>query len=440
MKRITGIVIKSLLGLILLILILLFTVPVLFKEKIKTKVESVINESVNATVTFDDYSLSFFRKFPNMAFSLKGLYVAGKGRFDGDTLAGFRSFDLVFNLGSLLGKSGYEVKSIVVDRAVVNAIVLEDGSANWDIAIPGDTATAPIADEVSPESEAEPESSMKVLLRKFEIKRSAITYVDSAMNLNAVISDFNFLLSGNMTLSETELRIALKAGSATVAMDGVRYLNRAVLESRTSLSANLDDMSFTFGENYFGINDLRLNFSGNVAMHGDDISTDLTFGTEQTTFKTLLSLVPAVYMEGYEDLQASGTFMLAGTAKGIYSDADSTLPDVKVNLAVNNGLISYPDLPEKISNINISTDVYVDGKDLDKTTVSLDKFHFELAGSPFDMSFFLKTPMSDPDFRGSMEGKIDLGALSNAVPMDSLNLSGVIEMAISMAGRLSYLS
>ncbi len=37
----------------LLILILLFTVPVLFKEKIKTKVEQVINESVNAKVNFE---------------------------------------------------------------------------------------------------------------------------------------------------------------------------------------------------------------------------------------------------------------------------------------------------------------------------------------------------------------------------------------------------
>ena len=30
--------------------------------------------------------------------------------------------------------------------------------------------------------------------------------------------------------------------------------------------------------------------------------------------------------------------------------------------------------------------------------------------------------MSDPDFKGSMVGKIDLSALSKAVPMDSISL------------------
>ena len=113
MKNITGIALKTLLGLILLILILLFTVPLIFKEKIRTKVEQVINESVNASVKFEDYKLGFFRNFPNLSFTLKNGSVVGINKFQNDTLAGFKSFDLVFNLASLFKKSGYEVKSII---------------------------------------------------------------------------------------------------------------------------------------------------------------------------------------------------------------------------------------------------------------------------------------------------------------------------------------
>jgi hypothetical protein len=203
--------------------------------------------------------------------------------------------------------------------------------------------------------------------------------------------------------------------------------------------ANLDTWKFTFRENYLTVNDLKLNFSGWVAMPGDDISTDLLFKTDQTSFKTLLSLVPAVYMTDYKDLKASGEFTMSGSAKGVYSDADSTLPDVSLDLKVTNGLISYPALPEQIKNINIKSNVFVDGKDMDKTTVNVDLFHMELAGSPFDMTFALKTPMSDPDFKGSMNGRIDLAALSKAVPMDSIRLSGVIDMAVTMAGKLSMI-
>jgi len=107
-------------------------------------------------------------------------------------------------------------------------------------------------------------------------------------------------------------------------------------------------------------------------MPEDDITTDLTFKSDQTSFKTLLSLVPAIYINDYHDLKATGDFSLSGSAKGVYSDADSTLPDIALNLSVNNGLISYPALPEKISNINLKADVYVDGKNMDKTTVSIE--------------------------------------------------------------------
>jgi hypothetical protein len=437
MKKIVTISLKVAGGLILLILILLFTVPVIFKKQIKAKVETTINESVNAKVTFTDYKLGFFKNFPNLSFSLYNMYITGADKFEKDTLAGFRSFDLVFNLGSLLGSSGYEVKSIIVNEAVVNAIVLKDGSANWDIMKP--SAADTVASKASETASSASEGSMKILLRKFQIRNSAITYSDLSSAMSASLNNVNFSLSGDMTASTTDLKMIFTIGETTFTMDNIKYLNKAIVNSSITMFADMNKMKFSFKDNFFSVNDIRLKFAGSIEMPKDDIITDMTFGTDKTSFKTLLSLVPAVYMTDYKDLKATGDFSLSGSAKGIYSDADSTLPDIAVDLAVTNGLISYPDLPEKISNIELKANLFADGKDLDKTTVSMDKFHMELAGSPFNMTFFLKTPMSDPDFKGTMNGKIDLAALTKAVPMDSIKLSGVITMAMSMAGRLSMI-
>lgn len=431
MKKAAGIIAKILLGLVLLILILLFTIPVLFKDKIRTSVEQVINETVNASVKFQDYNLSFFRNFPNLAFSMKGLSVVGIDEFSTDTLAGFESFDFVFNLASLFKDTGYEVKSVIMNRAVVNAIVLKDGKANWDI-MKDTTSTEEVEEETGP-------STMKIQLKQVAIRNSNIAYLDYESDMQAYLRDLNFELSGDMTMSETDLQMALNVADFTFIMEGMKYMSKAVLDSKIDLLANLDNMKFTFRENYFAVNDMRLNFSGTVAMPGDDIETDVQFNTPQTSFKTLLSLVPAFYMNDYQDLRATGEFALSGSAKGIYSDADSTLPDVALNMSVTNGFISYPDLPEQISNINIKAGVVVDGKEMDKTTVDVPLFHLELAGSPFDMTFALRTPMSDPDFSGSMTGRIDLAALSKAVPMDSISLSGVIDMSVEMAGKMSMI-
>jgi hypothetical protein len=433
MKKTAGIIVKILLGIILLILVLLFTVPLIFKKQIKVKVEEAINKSVNATVKFEDYKLGFFKDFPNLAFTLKEVSVVGVKTFQNDTLAAFRSLDLVFNLSSLFKKSGYEVKSVVIDRAVVNAIVKKEGKANWDVM--KDTTKAP-----SPAVEsAAPPSGIKILLKKVTVLNSSISYVDESSVMKVYLNKVNFNLKGDMTMSQTDLQMDFNSVEFTFIMDGVKYINKANLDTKIDMLADLDKMKFTFRENYFAINDLKVNFTGMVAMPGKEIETDLKFNTAQASFKTLLSLIPAMYMKDYKDLKASGEFALSGSAKGIYSDADSTMPDVTLDISVSNGLISYPALPEQIKNINIKSGVFVNGKNLDKTIVNVDLFHMELAGSPFDMTLNLKTPISDPDFNGSMVGKIDLTALSKAIPMDSIHLSGLIDMSVRMAGKMSMI-
>jgi hypothetical protein len=430
MKKIASITLKIFAGIILLILILLFTVPILFKEKIKTKVEQTIAASVNATVKFEDYRLGFFRNFPNLSFSLTGLSVIGTDKFSDDTLAACRSFSLDFDLSSLFKKSGYEVKSILFDQATLNAILLKDGSANWDIM--KDTSETTTSGEEGP-------STMKILLKKVSVINSSISYTDAKSDMQAYMENVNFDMKGGMTMSETDLQISASIGEFTFIMEGLKYLNKSVVNSQIDMLANLDSMKFTFRDNYLSVNDLKINFSGFVRMPGDDIETDLQFRTAQTSFGSLLSLIPAVYMKDYQDLKTTGEFALSGSAKGVYSDADSTLPDVALALSVAGGSLSYPSLPEQIRNINIRSDVFVDGKEMDKSTVGVDLFHFELSGSPFDMKFKLRTPVSDPDFDGSMSGRIDLSSLSRAIPLDSISLSGIIDVSVALAGRMSMI-
>ena len=438
MKKILKIFAGVVAGFIALIIAAMILVPVIFKKQIKEVVVRQINEMVNAKVAIGDYSLGFFRNFPNLAFSLKDVYVTGINRFEGDTLAGFRSFSMVFNLKSIFGDEGYEVKSIIVDRPVIYGIVLSDGTANWDIMKPSDTAEeAAAASEVAEAGASEGE--MKLLLRKFLVNKGNIFYNDAEMNMSAELRDLNFSLSGDMTESETDLLMALQVAGVDVVYEGIRYLRNAVVDSKISLFANLDDWKFTFRDNHFTINDLILNFAGDVVMPGDDIYTDITFSAPKSGFKSLLSMVPAVYMADFEGLRADGTFELSGTVKGTYSDADSTLPNAVIRLAVRNGVVSYPDLPEKITAINMDLNIDFNGADMDRTIVDMPRFHFELAGNPFDIAMNIRTPMSDPEIKGTAAGRIDFGSLADAIPLDDIKLQGLLETSLSMAGKMSMI-
>ncbi len=429
MKKNATILLKILVGALVLILLLLFTVPLVFKDKIRIKVEQVINESINAKVGFGDYKLGFFRNFPNLTFSLEDLSVVGIEKFESDTLAASKSINMVFNLSSLFKKTGYEIKSILINEADINTIVLEDGSANWDIMT--DTTETDTPDESS--------SAMKILLQKVELANSSVSYIDKESSIDALLDGVNCSLMGDLTGSVTNLEIFINAEELTFVMDGLTYLNKAKADSRINVTANLDSMIFNLRDNYLTINDLKLNFAGMVAMPEDDIETDLSFKSEESAFKALLSMIPAFYMNDFKDLKADGTFSLEGTAKGTYSDADSTLPDIFLDLGVSNGIIYYPSLPEQIRNIRLESAVFFNGTDNDKTTIDVKDFHFELTGNPFDMDFSLKTPISDPDFKGTMRGKIDLAALKKAIPLDSIELAGMIDMSLSMEGKMSML-
>lgn len=428
--KISAIVIGALLVIIIASALI---IPIAFREKIRVKVENAINKKVDAKVTFTGYKLSLLKAFPNAAFALEDLNVTGTGQFEGDTLAAVKSFSLVFNLMSLFGDKAYEVKSIVIDHPMVNAIVAGDGTANWGI-MKENTETVSI-DTV----ETLHATSLQLQLRKFVINGGRVFYTDHESDMSASVKDLGFNLSGNMSGSRSGLVMDLTAAGVGFIMDNIAYLTDSKIEFKASIDALLDSMKFTLKDNQLKVNDVALNFSGMASMPGDDINLDLQFNTPETSFKSLLSLVPVFYMKSFSELNASGSFSLDGAVKGTYSSSDSTMPSVTAHLKVKEGVISYPSLPEKITAINIDGSVATDGKEMDNTTVDVSRFHFELAGNPFDMSLKLADPLSDPSVTASAKGKIDLKKLQQALPLDSLTLDGLIDVSLDIAGRMSMI-
>jgi len=415
-------------ALIVLVIAAALIVPFAFKDKIRAKLETQISSSVNADVKFADYKVSLFRAFPNVAFSVSDLSITGVGSFQGDTLAFVKSLDLVFNLKSLFSDTGYEMKSLKIDRPAVNATVLKDGAASWDI-----------MKEDEAEMEAEKPSSFRLALDEILILDGQVVYTDMESDMKTVLEGLEARISGDMTASRTDLVTDITVKRVSFIMDKVKYLSGVTASLKGNIDTQTDSLIFRFADNQLNINDLGVNFSGLVAMPEEDITTDLIFGTREASFKSLLSLIPAIYMSGYENLQASGDFSLNGSVRGVYSSVDSTMPDVSFKLLVSDGAVSYPDLPEKITAIAVDADIAMDGTDMDKTTVGVNRFHFILAGNPFDMTMKLRTPLSDPDIDARAVGKIDLAKLKNALPLDSISLSGLFDVSLSLAGRLSMI-
>lgn len=424
---------KKFLRILFIILVVIFvailTVPFLFKGKIVEFAKKEVNRNVRATVDWSDVSVSLFRGFPDLEVSLNNLSVIGTGEFSGDTLVAFNRFATRIDLISAFSGQ-VNVKSIILDKPVVRAIAMKDGSVNWDI-------TYPSTDTVAIETPADTTSmTMEINLKEFRINNGRIRYTDKDLNMMADISNLNMLLSGNFSENYTDLDLTSDAQSLTVNYDGVKYINNAPVIIKALIGADLENYKFTLDENEVKINDLVFGMKGFFGMPSDSVYTvDMTYFTKNSDFKELLSMIPAVYMTDYSGLKATGKLRLEGTVKGTVTE--TALPEITMDMVVNDGHFSYPDLPKSADNIQMNLRVYYDGVVEDNTTVDLDRLHIEIAGNPVDMNFHVITPFSDPQMNGAVKGKLDLGSVSDVIPLDSMNMTGVITANIRMMGKMS---
>jgi hypothetical protein len=407
------------------ILLLLFLLPFIFKGKIEAKVKTAINEQVNATVTWDDFSLSMFRSFPNLGMGLDGLLIVNQAPFEGDTLVYVDNFALSVDVWKAIKGDGIEIKSILINRPLINLKVNADSIANWDI-------MPPVEEVVVEDTTATSDFAMQ--LEAFVIEGGSLSYIDQTMSFSTSLDGMNASLKGDMSADYTNLEVLAHVDAFNLTYEDVRYINNSVLDLNAGIGADLDKMIFTFQDNELNFNNIPLFMEGTLAMLDEGYDMDLRMAARETQFKTILALVPKVYLKDLDGLKTSGSFILEATAKGIFIDTDH-LPAFNVLLDVKDGYIQYPDLPKSLENIRVHFLLTNPGGTMDQTVADIKSFHFELEKNPFDATMLITNPVSNAAFKGGMKGTIDLGSLKQALPMDSVEMAGVIRADVTLEGN-----
>ena len=424
------------------VFLLLLVTPILFKGKILEIAKKELNSMLEARVDFSDLKLSFIRNFPDAYIALEDLTVNGKDEFEGETLVEFKSLSVTVNIMSVIRMDNIQVKSILLDRANINAHITENGSANWNVMKPKEETAPPAeippgsasqSDATAPEKAASP---LKIALNKFEIRGANLSFQDDSGKMAATANGLDFFLRGDMTMDNADLDMRLDIADVNFRMDSVNLLTKARAGLVSKVAADFKNMEFTLKENRFNLNEIVLKFTGSAGIH-EDINIDMAFATEKTDFKSVLSLVPAVYMKDFESVKTAGSFTLSGNIKGAFSGKQ--MPNAGVNLAIDNAMFKYPDLPKSINNINVKAAAWYDGSVFDRTTLDVDKLHFEMAGNPFDAEAHVKTPESDMQAAAKFSGRIDFNSLADIIPLDDIAVRGLLECDLALAGRMSSL-
>ena len=413
-----------------LVLVLLLVLPMLFRGRISERVKTAVNQNINARVDWSDAGLSFFRHFPNLTLTLDGLTAVGVDRFQRDTLAAVRHLRVSLSLPSVLrnvmGGSGPVVVRVVeLDRPRLSLIALEDGTANWDISRE--------SRDTSRETRA-----MTVSLRKFEINDGSIAFNNRRAKLKATLEGVDQSLSGDFSQSLVDVRTRLDADTVSVSFAGIPYLNRVKVGLTADARADLAQKTYALKDTELSLNDLKLAVAGSARSAGELLGLDLAFRAPSTDFRSILSLIPAVYARDFGQVRTSGRFSVKGRVKGEYGD--SAFPAFTLEAKVDDAAFQYPDLPLPARSIFLDLALSNPGGSADSTVVKLDRFHALIGRNPVDAALVLRTPVSDPDVDFRVKGKVDLADVRRTVKLEGIDqLTGTVAADAAVRTRMSSL-
>lgn len=415
------------LGLFLVLIIAAAVVlPIIYKDKIVVLIKEEVNKNINAKVDFGEFDLTLFSSFPDFTVKINQLSVVGKTPFEGDTLTAAQQLSLTVDIMSVIKGAQIDIKSIQLHQAFINLIVLKDGKANWDIAKKDSSNTSP---------SSEP-SKFKVALNSYEITESRISYDDASLGFAMTMDDLNHSGDGDFTQDLFVLNTTTAAAATNLWYGGVKYMHQVKTNLKADLNMDMANMKFTFKENELQLNELFLGLDGWVAMPKEDIDMDLNISARKNEFRNFLSMVPGVYREGFKDLKSSGTLELKAFIKGKYNE--TKMPGFGVNLKVANGQFQYPSLPVAVNKVRIDLNINNPDGVPDHTLIDLNQLHLELGTEPFDAKFKLKTPVSDADIKGGINGSVNFANISKIIPLEAgTTIRGQMKANLNLAGKMS---
>jgi vacuolar-type H+-ATPase subunit H len=436
MKKFIGKFLKKFLkwtGILLLVLIiLLILIPILFKDQIKQMVIDEVNKSLTAELSLEDFDLTFISTFPNMTIELMNAKLTGKNEFDGVVLMDIENISAHVGLWDVISGDQIAIDEIHVTNPTFDVRVLQDGLANYDIVKPDSLKT--------PDQLEEP-SSFKLSLQEYSITNAQISYDDEASGMSAKITNLNHTGSGDLTADIIDFVTSTSMDKLTFDMGGISYLYDVKTNAEVTLLMEFKENSskFTLKENSFKLNEINFAINGSYEMLGDHDEIDLTLDASKATFKEFLSLIPTFYQSGYESMVSTGSLALNGTVKGRMDE--KSLPGWDFGMKVSNGSVKYPDLPGKISNIQIDAgSKFPGGENLDRMTVDVPKFHANLSRNTLDANLSLRQLMSDPFIKSKILADVDLATLKDYVPMaEGESYRGKLDADVDIEGKMSDL-
>ncbi len=397
------------------------------RDSLRAELEKVIDNQITADVFFDEVTVTFFRDFPNVTVTLQHASMVGRGEFAGDTLARVDELDFEVRLLSLLWGQETELKSIHLRAPTLQLRVLSNGHANYELFAPdsissSDTTAAPGAG---------------IALDEVRVSNGNLHYVDLGRKLDVWLNDLTFSGRGDFARDVFDLKMQLISNEFTLNYGKLRYFYKKALEVDATMEMDFDARKYSFKQNDWRINHFRFNVEGSLAQLAKGFDFGLTFATQSTEFKNILSLVPGVFMQDFKQISTQGELGFTGFINGAWIPDQNQLPSMMANFKVTDARFKIDTLPDPIDHIQMEFQISNLYGIRDSTVFDFKTLSFEMLKHRVQGRLLWKG-IDRIWLDGDIHADLDLAELERMYPIAGMELKGDLLGEIKVKGPLAW--
>jgi AsmA protein len=439
----------------LAVVLILITAPFLFQDKIKQEVKNLANKSLKSELNFTDMNVSFFSHFPYLTLTLTNFSLKGSSPFEKDTLISAHEISFGVNIASLFGKT-IKITRIYFEEANVNILYNDRGVPNYDVYKSGDTVAST---DISSSAGAE------LKIDHIFFKNCRVVYADPSIPVKVVASGLNYSGVSQLTNDIFLLTSEVKIDFFDVIYDNKHYLDSKPVQASLTTKVNTKNLSINFEKNDFMVKDIPFKIQGRFDfekegykffMHFSSVMEKeyltATFRIRQTKSLWLFAKADAridlakwTKAFGLETAEVRGQYLLNLKAEGPYligADTSSlrkdtviqSIPNFDVTSKLTDGYLKYKALPQPVSKINFNLNASCSGNNYKNINIQLENLEATFLKNKIN-GFLRIQNLGDIPIEADLTGICNLAELKQVIPLDSIDLSGLLDFDLRVKGN-----
>lgn len=373
------------------------------------------NKRINTPINVKKIDVSLLENFPNISILLNETDVRSSIGDHQDTLGYASQIQLAFNLMALL-KGQYELNEINVIDGVVTPEINEQGIPNYEI----------IKKSENKEGTFELKSvlldNVKVIYQNKERNQYVSVFAKQNQGKFRVENGLQkILLTGNLNID-------------VIRVNEEEYFKDKTIAPDFNLVYDPKNKFLTIDKGYFKIGEGEFDVKGDITIM-EDSKFDLSFDGVNTTFQTILSVLPENLIKPVKAYKSKGEVYFNGTLNGILSEKEN--PHVVIQFGAKDASFYHPDYKKRFEHVNF-TGIFTNGnlRNTYTSSIQLDEVNFVLENEPIRGNLIL-TNFKDPYLEFDVDGKIDIKSLFEAIPKTKVKSAfGKVDVNMTFSGKV----